>query len=53
MALLSFHGIYSYSERLWILSFVQELDLDFINHQVSKEGSKPGNSEENVKVIEA
>jgi len=45
-ALLVLHGTYSYSERLWLLSLVQELDLAFIDHHVSKKGTKPGHSEE-------
>lgn len=44
-ALFGLHNIYSYSERLWILTVVQELDLDFIDHYVNKEGSRPENSE--------
>ena len=48
VALLGLHGIYSYSERLWVLSLVQELDLDFIDHHVNKEGTRPENSKEEV-----
>lgn len=40
-ALLKLHDLYDYSERLWLLSLVQELDTAFINHQVKKQETDP------------